>query len=93
MKKTTIRLLPVFLLASLLAGCSTVPITGRSQLSLVSDKEVLATSLTSYRDYMSTASVSTDRVGSEQVTRVGRRIAGATEAYLRSNSAFTGGWR
>ena len=75
----------VALLASLLTGCRTVPITGRSQLSLVSDKEVLQTSLTSYRSYMGKAKKSTDRVGSDQVTRVGRRIATATETYLTEN--------
>ena len=72
------HLLPAILVASLLAGCRSVPITGRSQLSLVSDKEVLSSSLTSYRSYMGKAKVSTDRVGSDQVVRVGRRISPTT---------------
>ena len=80
-----IHLLPAILVASLLVGCRSVPITGRSQLSLVSDKEVLSTSLTSYRSYMGKAKVSTDKTGSDQVVRVGRRIAAATETYLREN--------
>ena len=79
----------LFLLAATLAflssGCRTVPITGRRQLNLVSDKEVLSSSLTSYRSYMRKAKVSTDKTGSEQVTRVGRRIAAATEEYLRGH--------
>ena len=82
----TIRLsLFAALIASLLTGCRSVPITGRSQLNLVSDKEVLSTSLTSYRSYMNKAKVSTDATGSDQVVRVGRRIATATETYLREN--------
>ena len=81
----TFCILPVLLLASLLSGCRTVPITGRSQLSLVSDKEVLSASLTSYNSFMGKAKISTDQVGSDQVVRVGRRIADATEAYLRNN--------
>ncbi len=69
----------------LVLGCSTVPITGRRQLSLVSDKEVLAASLTEYQSFMGKAKVSGDKVQSAQVVRVGRRIAAATESYLRAN--------
>lgn len=74
------------LAAALLAvGCSTVPITGRRQLSLVSDQEILSSSLTEYRSFMGKAKVSGNRVQSAQVERVGRRIADATERYLREN--------
>ena len=71
--------------ALLAAGCSTVPITGRRQLSLVSDQEILSSSLTEYRSFMGKAKVSGNRVQSAQVERVGRRIADATERYLREN--------
>ena len=71
--------------AAVVAGCSTVPITGRRQLSLVSDSEVLSSSLTQYRSYMGKAKVSGNRTQSAQVVRVGRNIADATERYLRDN--------
>ena len=79
------RLLLLALLALLAQGCSTVPITGRRQLSLVSDKEVLSSSLTEYKSYMGKAKVSGNKVQSAQVVRVGRRIADATESYLNAN--------
>ena len=79
------RLIAILALAALAAGCSTVPITGRRQLSLVSDSEVLSSSLTQYRSYMGKAKVSGNRTQSAQVERVGRRIADATERYLRGN--------
>lgn len=66
-------------------ACSTVPITGRRQVLLVSDQEVLSSSFTQYSSYMSTASRSTNSVRSAMVTRVGQRIAAATEMYLRQN--------
>jgi predicted Zn-dependent protease len=75
----------VLAVAVLAAGCSTVPITGRRQLSLVSDQEILSSSLTEYKSFMGTAKVSGNRVQSAQVVRVGRRIADATERYLREN--------
>ena len=45
--------LSVYVLSLLmLAGCSSVPLTGRKQLLLVSDQEVLSSSLTQYNDYI-----------------------------------------
>ncbi len=73
------------LLSLLAAGCSTVPITGRRQLSLVPDKEILALSQTEYRSFMGKAKVSGNKTQSAQVSRVGRKIASATDSYLRSN--------
>lgn len=77
----------IMILASVLvlSGCGIVPLTGRRQILLVSDQEVLSSSLTQYRDYMKTASPSASVAWSEQVTRVGRKIANATESYLRAN--------
>ena len=82
-----LRNLPVLPLAALIlaSSCATVPITGRRQLSLVSDQEILSSSLTEYRSYMGKAKVSGNKTQSAQVERVGRKIANATETYLRSH--------
>lgn len=69
----------------LFAACSAVPITGRKQVNLVSNTEVLSASLTQYRSYMSSATAVRDTKQAEMVERVGNRIATATEAYLRAN--------
>ena len=82
MKKITGLLMAVFLL---LTSCGSVPFTGRKQVLLVSDQEVLSSSLTQYGDYMKSATKSTDKAKSEMVTRVGKKIAAATEAYLKAN--------
>ena len=68
-----------------LAACSSVPLTGRKQMLLVSDSEVLSSSLTQYSDYMKPATKSTSKNGSAMVTRVGKKIAAATEQYLKNN--------
>ena len=78
----------LFLMASallLLGSCSSVPVTGRRQLNIVSDNEVLSSSLTEYQSYMKTAKKSTNATETAQVERVGKRIAAATEAYLKSH--------
>ena len=63
--------------AVLLWSCSSVPITGRKQLNLVSDSEVLASSLASYKEYMASAKVSSNTTQNATVTRVGKAIAAA----------------
>lgn len=69
----------------MLAGCSSVPITGRKQLLLVSDQEVLSSSLTQYNSYIKSAQKSTNAAQTAMVVRVGKNIAAATEQYLRNN--------
>ena len=71
--------------ALFLTGCGSVPITGRQQVLLVSDQEVLASSLNEYSNYIKSAPLSTNRQQIEMVRRVGRKIAEATETYLRMN--------
>lgn len=69
----------------LLSGCSSVALTGRKQLLLVSDSEVMSLSNSSFQDYMKTAKASTDVANTAMVVRVGKRIANAVETYLRNN--------
>lgn len=69
----------------LLSACSSVPLTGRKQVLLVSDQEVLSASLTQYTDYMKSAKKSSSKNEANMVTRVGKNIAVATEQYLKNN--------
>ena len=82
MKKITGLFISTLLL---LSSCGSVPVTGRKQVLLVSDSEVLTSSLTQYSEYMKSAPLSTDTKGKAMVTRVGKRIASATEEYLKAN--------
>jgi predicted Zn-dependent protease len=82
MKKNFKTLLVAALIA---AGCSTVPMTGRKQLNLVSNAEVLTASFQQYDEYIKTAPVSKDRKNTELVVKVGKRIAVAVEQYLKNN--------
>jgi predicted Zn-dependent protease len=69
----------------LLSSCGSVPLTGRKQVLLVSDSEVLSASLTQYSDFMKTAKLSTNKAKTDMVVRVGKKIAAATENYLKAN--------
>ena len=68
-----------------LSSCSSVPITGRKQILLVSDQDVLSSSLTEYSNYMKSAKPSSNTKGKAMVVRVGKKIAAATEQYLKDN--------
>lgn len=71
--------------ALMLTSCGSVPLTGRRQVLLVSESEVLSASLTQYDEYIKSAQRSTDKTKTAMVERVGKKIAAATEEYLRQN--------
>ncbi len=79
-----------FLLASCLfvaVGCSTVPITGRRQLSLVSDAEINSLAAQQYREVISQSKLSGNSTQTAMVRRVGQRIQQAVETYFRQQNA------
>lgn len=63
------------LASAALTGCGSVPVTGRSQLLMVSEQEEQQMGLQAFRDTLSKKSLSTDAVQNERVNRIGRRIA------------------
>jgi predicted Zn-dependent protease len=73
-----IRLLLTLALLAV-AACETVPVTGRSQLLLVSEGEETKMGLDAYQGILQKSKVSSDPKLNEQVTRVGQRIAAATD--------------
>ncbi len=67
------------------AGCTHNAITGRNQLSLVSEDTIQALAKTQYLNFLSTSKVvsSTANKDAEMVTRVGTRIANAITQYYK----------
>jgi len=64
--------------ALLLCGCSTVPVTGRSQLLMVSEQQELRMGLTSFKEILEKEKLSADPLLNARIERIGRRIAAAT---------------
>ena len=76
----------LFIAMSLLfSSCGSVPVTGRKQLNLVSNQEVLTISLQQYQQFIKSAPISTDKKNTALVQKVGRNIANAVETYLKNN--------
>ena len=76
----------MLLVGATLAGCSTVPLTGRKQLSLVSDSQVEQQAAASYKEFLGSAStkVITGTANAALVKKVGNNIAAAVNSYLTS---------
>lgn len=66
-------------------SCSTVPITGRQQLSLLPESELIAMSITSYEQFLSESNLSQNQRQVEMVNRVGDKIAKAVIMYMDQN--------
>ncbi len=75
----------IFLLVTgmVIYSCAKVPLSGRNQLSLVSNSEVLPLAYQQYDEVLKNSKVVTNTAEGQMVVRVGKRIAEAVEAYMR----------
>ncbi len=72
-------------LTLLLVSCSSVLITGRKQLNFVPEREILSMSSQSYKEFIASAPLSSDKTNTALVKKIGSNIASAVEIYLRNN--------
>ena len=75
----------LLLVAVFVVACSSVMLTGRKQLSLVSDSEVNQMSFASYKQLIDSVPLSTDKTNTALVKKVGSKIAAAVESYMKTN--------
>lgn len=75
----------MLLLALVIGGCERVPLTGRKQLILVPNNDMLAMSFTQYRQFLDTSRVVSNSGDAAMVSRVGDRIRQAVEQYMNAN--------
>lgn len=79
------KIFSLFLLVCVLSSCSSVLLTGRKQLLLVPDSEVLAMSLQSYKQFIDSVPLSSNKVNTALVKKVGKNISTVVESYLKTN--------
>lgn len=72
-----------------LSSCATVPLTNRTQVNLLPDSQMLTLGEQAYQEQLGAYSVSKTAGDVEPVLRVGKRLATATEDFLRSNGLST----
>lgn len=73
----------LFLSGMLLYSCTKVPMSGRNQLSLVSNEEILPMAYEQYDQVLKESKLVTNSTDGQKVVRVGKRIAVAVDKYLR----------
>jgi len=80
---------PALALIAIIAlySCSTVPLTGRKQLSLVGDSEVNQSAAASYKQLLSDPKTKVVSTGADaqRIKRIGTNLSIAIERYLKDN--------
>lgn len=80
----SIRILILIFISLVAVQCATVPVTGRKQLLIMPESEMVQMSLTSYDSFLKENQLSKDAASTQRVKNVGSRIAAAVETYLKS---------
>jgi predicted Zn-dependent protease len=80
--KKIIALSLVFMFA---VSCSTVPITGRKRINIVSDAEILPASFAQYEGFLKENKISTDKKKTNEIQMVGLNISKAVDKFMRAN--------
>jgi len=88
MKKLQTGSFALLIAALLFQSCSLVPLTGRRQLSLVSDADMLSTSFVQYDQFLKDNKLSTNTAQTKLVKGVGSRIQNAVATYFAQNNLF-----
>jgi predicted Zn-dependent protease len=76
------RALLPWIAALLLAACATVPLTGRKQLILMPEGDMLSMSYKEYGDFIEKNPPSTNKTATAMVVGVGTKIQGAVERFF-----------
>ncbi|MCS4432923.1 M48 family metallopeptidase [Aquiflexum gelatinilyticum] len=66
-------------------SCAQVPMSGRSQLALVDNAELLPMAFVEYDKVLKEGKVITNTADGQMVVKVGKRIASAVEKYMKAN--------
>ena len=79
------RLITIIVVTLFIFSCSTVPVTGRKQLSLIPDTEMYSMSYQQYDQFIKENKLSQDAPKTKLVKDVGKRIQGAVEQFMNQN--------
>lgn len=79
------KLALIFGLGLIFYACAKVPLTGRSQLALVSSEEIQPLVDEQYDQVLKENKVVTGSADGQKVLKVGKRMAAAVESYLRES--------
>ena len=75
--------LSVLIIAIVIVACQKVPITGRKQMSLISESEMIGMSLTSYAEFLAkNPAVAETDANAKMVSKIGKDMQKAVETFM-----------
>lgn len=80
------RIIALFILAALVVACSSVPITGRKQFTILPESQMVSMSLTQYDQFLNENNVvpMTDQ-RAQMIARCGEKISKSVEQYMKDH--------
>ncbi|OGU58239.1 MAG: peptidase M48 [Ignavibacteria bacterium RIFOXYB2_FULL_35_12] len=78
--------LPIIIFSIIGISCSTVAITGRKQLNIIPDSEMLSMSFQQYDEFIKTNKLSANVNNTNMVKRAGSNIQNAVQRYFAENN-------
>lgn len=85
MKAKSIRIITVIALGVFILSCARVPMTGRRQLKLLPESEMVAMGLTAYSGFIDTSEVVLSGANHQMVGNAGARISKAVMDYFKGS--------
>lgn len=86
MKNSGKAIIAGLILIAFVQSCSTVPLTGRKQLNIVPESQMLSMSFTSYEQFLKSNKISSDQRATASVKSVGQNIAEAVTKYFNEHN-------
>lgn len=80
------KIIVVVVIALIFVSCTTVPISGRKRINIVSDQQVLPASFAQYKGFLEENKLSKNMVMTNQIKEVGANISRAVDRFMRANN-------
>lgn len=82
------KLIVLSVILAFVAACTTVPITGRKQMNLLPESQMMGMAVTSYNQFITTNSmVPANDARALQVKEIGEKVAAAATRFLKAKGA------
>mgnify|MGYP003565324222 CR=1 FL=1 len=79
------RVISLFMITLLAAGCNTVPLTSRKQMNLLPESMMVEMGLTNYDAFLKENKLSQDQAQVTMIKRAGERISQSAERFMKEN--------
>lgn len=86
MKRKRYLISLAILFGIIIYACSTVPLTGRRQINIIPNSQMLSMSFTQYDDFLQQHKLSTNNEQTALIKKVGGRISAAVEKYFADHN-------